>query len=218
MAKFSTAANDNQIKYGSKQMAATLDSRQNRLIVAQSVNQSIPITTRPPPIDCRPKNTADQDTFKANCAENSSNAGLSGKPSCRFCQIKYSDTAIKKYSTVQTGPNTSFGGENQGFCTVTYQPVTAGRVNALPIAAAPKQTIRLTRIFFNAKSCNRHPPLCSGNYSPHYQVYCNPRRQIKQIGLATKFDILYARNYNNVEVIRQGTYGIPSKRCRFSSR
>ena len=58
-----------------------------------------------------------------------------------FCKIKNNETAIKKYSVVQTGPKTQGGGLNGAFCKVAYQVEIAGRVKIVPKKPTPSQII-----------------------------------------------------------------------------
>ena len=59
-------------------------------------------------------------------------------------QIKYRDIPIKKYKTVQTGPNIEFGGLKNGLLSWAYQVDIEGNVTVLPANPIKKQ--RLTEI------------------------------------------------------------------------
>ena len=77
----------------------------------------------------------DQATFSASCTANqASGPRADGQPVRRHAN--QAAIAIRKYSTVHTGPKIQSGGFQLGFSSVWYQPFTETAVAALPIPAA----------------------------------------------------------------------------------
>ena len=81
-----------------------------------------------------PKNTILHSEFNTSCTLNA----IYPLRLVRFLldQTIYKLSPINKYSTDQTGPNTSFGGLNHGLFSVSYQVGMLGIVARLPIAPA----------------------------------------------------------------------------------
>ena len=113
------------------------------MVVATISNQRIIITMTPPPLDFRPKNTADHKALNTSCVQKRIKATRPSVVSRPCCHTRNTEMAMRIYSSVQTGPNTRLGGVNTGFFNSGYQTVTDFPVNRLPITAAAKTAMIL---------------------------------------------------------------------------
>ena len=91
-------------------MPAIVETGNEVITVASINNQRIIILMIPPITDLLAKKTYDQIALAASCIQNKVNAVVTPGAASPFCQTRKTDTAIKIYKTVHTGPNTQFGG------------------------------------------------------------------------------------------------------------
>src|SRR5512146_800889 len=117
---------------------AAREKAENRIAVAMIAISSTTISASATPGRCSPKNIPDQSTLSANCNKNSANAGRApDTPASRH--TSHALTAINRYKTDQTGPNTQPGGVSRGLRSPAYHVLTESAVTAEPSHAAPKQ-------------------------------------------------------------------------------
>jgi hypothetical protein len=129
-----------QTRYGINNIAAGFENFQKSIIKSAIEIQRKTISSNATKGWCMPKKMIDHKKFRNNCTENK----ITKKFLCFFnffCKIKNNDTAIKKYSVVQTGPKTQGGGLNGAFCKVAYQVGIEGSVKIVPKNPTPSQTI-----------------------------------------------------------------------------
>ncbi len=139
MKRFNRAAKEVQAIYGVSIRAAAVDLPPKAMAVAAMANHRTMITTNATPDRRIPKKSADQPTLSASCSPNQpSGARAESQPSRRHAS--HAETAIRRYSVVQTGPTTESGGVQIGIASVGYQSRTDVEVMAAPTAAAAKET------------------------------------------------------------------------------
>lgn len=96
--------------YGSNSIPAISETGNVVIIVARINNQGIMILIMPPIIDLRAKNTYDHNALAVSCIQNNVKAVVTPGVYRPFCQTRNTETAIRIYRMVHTGPNTQFGG------------------------------------------------------------------------------------------------------------
>src|ERR1700690_3388277 len=87
------------------------------------------ISTNAAPGERKRKNRPDHATLSSSCSKNNL-IGTAVIPTCR--QTSHAANAIARYKSVQTGPNSQFGGVHLGFFNSTYQFLNAGTVKNEP--------------------------------------------------------------------------------------
>jgi len=125
--------------YGTSSIPAIIETRNDVIIVASISNQRMMILMIPPEIDLLAKNTYDQRALAVSCIQNNVNAIVTPGVDSSSRQMRNTETAIKIYKTVQTGPNAQFGGVYRGLFNPLYQSGIALEVKILPKPAAAKQ-------------------------------------------------------------------------------
>jgi len=94
------------------------------------------ITTSPSAGDCSPKKEYDQKTLSPSWTQNITMDSLTSLLLGPVFHTRKSDTAIIRYSAVQTGAKSQLGGVRAGFRRLAYHVGMAGVVKKAPIAAA----------------------------------------------------------------------------------
>ena len=91
-------------------MPAIVETGKDVIIVASINNQRIMMLMMPPTIDLLAKKTYDQRALAVSCIQNNVKATDTPGADSPFCQTRNTETAIKIYKTIHTGPNTWLGG------------------------------------------------------------------------------------------------------------
>ena len=110
-------------------------------VVIRMPHQSKTISTKAPPGERNPKNSADQPTFSTNCSRKI-RIVTAVKLLCR--QTSQAANAIAKNRIVQAGPNNQFGGVHRGLFKEAYHGRSAGCVSTDPSPADTRQTAMQT--------------------------------------------------------------------------
>lgn len=100
----------------------------------------------------RPKKSGVQRPLRISWSRYRARAILTAGLSRPFCQTRKADSAISKYRTVQTGPNSQSGGVKKGLLRLAYQSDMALRVKSEPRKAAEKVKARQTTNFITTGS------------------------------------------------------------------
>ena len=111
--KLSKPANPTHTRYGIIKTPAARDTRPNANAVAATSRISTTISAKANAPRCQAKNSQDQTAFAASCATKSA----IGRPTLRvsrFRHMSHAAIAMRRYKTVQTGPNNHDGGAQEG--------------------------------------------------------------------------------------------------------
>src|SRR5688572_5596937 len=109
-------------------------------MVAAIDNHNITISSKARPGFSAPKNNHDHKVFKTSCHTNRAKGTFAASRPPTFFHTSQAAIPIKRYSTVQTGPNTAFGGCHEGLSSAVYQLSCPVSVTIEPRKAAAKQS------------------------------------------------------------------------------
>jgi len=138
IARLSIAAKLTHARYGVRKLAANFEISLNFSLVSKIAIHKITISKSAANGFLNPKNIADHNTFSNSCTQNNFSARCGLFFAGGFTRTRYQAAPINTYSSVQTGPNSQFGGLKNGLFRLTYQVFTDPAVNQPPAAPAPR--------------------------------------------------------------------------------
>ena len=150
---FNIVAKLTQPRYGIISQPANREMRKNIQVVSRIASHNARITAKAKPALCKPKNTGDQMALRISWIENTARAWTT-RLVLRFRQTAQAASPMHMYNAVQTGPNSQFGGLNEGLFNWLYHSFGMGPDNNCPAKGAIKHIPTKTGINKNSFFCS----------------------------------------------------------------